>query len=156
MISIIIGFIIGFINKSNGTLKQIIETKGFFINFYEIFIHNLWVAILIILLSFLIYIGGTFVVFSNFIIFGESLYMAMNLSYKKTISIYLHGIFEIPAIIIALFISYSISTFLIKKLKDEDFSVLNNFKKLKKHFIIMIILFIIGATIESFTLNIML
>ena len=155
ILAIVTGWILGAVSHNSIDIITKVEKKGFFNNFLEISIHNLLISFLIISLGFLLYFAGSLIVFSNFLIFGESLYIAcQNFGLFKGIILYIHGIFEIPAIVLSLYISYSFSHSIIMKLKNEDFKIIKYLLKFKNIFITTFVLFCAGAIIESVVLNI--
>ncbi|MDN4125453.1 stage II sporulation protein M [Staphylococcus aureus] len=155
ILAIITGFIMGVFFDNSFGVSKLIEKRGFWENFIEIFYHNLLISFVIIISGFTIYFLSSILVFSNFLVFGESIYFAcQKYGLLKGITLYIHGIFEIPAIILSLYISYEISYSIIKKIKNENFPLFNYLKSFKKEILALIVLFLIGALVESFLLNI--
>lgn len=155
VLAIITGFILGVVSDNSFGVSKLIEKRGFWENFIEIFYHNLLISFVIMISGFTIYFLSSILVFSNFLVFGESIYLAcQKYGLLKGGTLYIHGIFEIPAIILSLYISYKISNSIIKKLKNENFLFFNYLKSFNKEILTLIVLFLIGALVESFLLNI--
>jgi uncharacterized membrane protein SpoIIM required for sporulation len=142
-------------SQKNLHLKIVLKPSSFWNTFWAVLLNNFKVNFLIIISGFGFYIMAIGIVGVNMILFGSS--VAINL-YKNsgfdTLVKYLHALIEIPAIIISLFVSFRISTFMIKSLQDKrDSDWKCDIKRLSKYVLLAFLLLITAATIESIIIN---
>ncbi|ERL47809.1 stage II sporulation protein M [Lactococcus garvieae] len=116
--------------------------------FQKIFIKNISLIIFIILLGIVPYVPTILLASFNFFVFGISLMTSVKGGGDWFVQ-YLHSIVEIPAILIGISISFRISQRIYDKIMHKE-----NVLKIKKLEILLIpLLLLIGATIESFYLS---
>ncbi len=132
----------------------LVKNSGYLNNIIMILINNMVVVFVIIISGFTLFLLPFSFMTLNFLIIGSSIYTTFQKNgATKTFLIYLHGLFEIPAVGIAFYLSIIISLGLLTKIGNSKY-LLKDEKKIFFSLIpIILILLIIGAVIESYSIN---
>lgn len=121
-------------------------------SFWGIFFNNLTAALILFLGGFLLALPSLFTYYINFLALGTAFHVTVESLDMKTflVSIVPHGIFEIPAIMIAFILGTALALAIIRKLLlKRELKFLEVLKKLGMIFIFVVIpLLIIAAFVE--------
>lgn len=143
---IITGILIG---HSIGSIGEIPFLK---IPFYKYFIHNAKTCMILILLGVISYGILTWIplVYNGFILGSAISFLSYQYSPSKIMILFSHAIFELPAVIIAIYLGRMISSELLKFIKRKNKNSFGDFlKKILKIIIFMIALLLFASFIEA-------
>lgn len=153
LIHILLFVISGILGFLAGSLTRDVKSIEFFNKpFLEYFGHNLLICIIIILIGIISngYLLWIFMIMNGYVLGSAIGMLSSNFKSVDILLFFMHGIFELPALFLSVYIGKCLSTIIIKKF----FSKSQLFKKgqvkiIFSLLILMVILLLIASIIES-------